>query len=108
MIRIQSQEIASLRGDVDTANMAVNSLRIQVQAIQVAYQVRDVLRQEADDVASKRSQVLDAASSDWADCLLPSDIGSMFGKTDAAGNSDSSSGESVSGITGAAVDASNK
>ena len=71
MIRTQSQEIASLRSDIDTANQAVSALRNQVQAIQTAYQVRDVLRQEADNVSSQRMQILDAASSDWADCRQP-------------------------------------
>lgn len=109
MIRMQSQEIASLRSDIDTANQTISALHSQVMAIQAAYQVRDAMRQEADNVSNQRMQILDSASPDWADCLLPSDIGGMFSyKTDSAGNSSDTAGNTVSGDTGPAVDAQNK
>lgn len=109
MIRIQSQEIASLRSDIDAANQTISALHNQVMAIQAAYQVRDKAMQEAENVSNQRMQILDAASSDWADCLLPSDIGGMFSdKTGSAGNSSDAAGNTVSGDTGPAVDAQNK
>ncbi len=109
MLRSQSQELSQLRTDLDAANQAIGTLRNQIMAIEAAYQVRDAMRQEADNVSSQRMQILDAASSDWADGVLPSDIGGMFsGKTGAAGSSGNTTGESVSGNAGATVDASNK
>lgn len=107
-IRMQSEQLSALRTDLDTANQSISALHNQVMSIQAAYQVRDAMRQEADNVSNQRMQILDAASSDWADGILPSDIGGMFGKTDAAGNVGNTTGESVSGDAGAAVDASNK
>lgn len=109
MIRTQSQELSALRSDIDIANQALNALRNQVQAIQTAYQVRDVLRQEADNVSSQRMQILDTAGSDWADCLLPADISGMFGTQKSAGNTGSdAAGGIVSGNAGPAVDAQDK
>lgn len=109
MIRTQSQEIASLRSDIDTANAAVSTLRNQVQAIQTAYQVRDVLRQEADNVADKQMQALDKTGDDWADVYLPDSLLGVFGTTATAdSHSSDATGQSDTGNTGAKLDASNK
>ena len=109
MIRTQSQEIVSLRSDIDTANQAVSALRNQVQAIQTAYQVRDVLRQEADNVADKQTQALDKAGDDWADVYLPDSLLGVFGTAATAGShTGDATGQSDTGNTGAGLDASNK
>ena len=109
MIRTQSQEIASLRSDIDTANQAVSALRNQVQAIQTAYQVRDVLRQEADNVADKQMQALDKAGNDWADVYLPDSLLGVFGANSTTGShTGNATGQSDAGNTGAGLDASDK
>lgn len=109
MIRTQSQTIASLRSDIDAANQAVSILRTQVSALQMAYQTRDTLRQEADNVSSQRMQILETANSDWADCLLPADIGGMFStKAGIAGDNSGAAGQSDAGNAASGLDAANK
>lgn len=109
MIRTQSQTIASLRSDVDAANQAVSLLRTQVSALQMAYQTRDTLRQEADNVANQQMQALDQTNSDWADVYLPDSLLGVFG-TDSQTGSDNSdtSRHADSGNTGSKLDASDK
>lgn len=109
MIRVQSQEIASLRSDIDAANAAVSTLRNQMQAIQTAYQVRDVLRQEADNVADQQMQALDKTGDDWADVYLPDSLLGVFGTSSTAdSHSGDATGQSDTGNTGAGLDATDK
>lgn len=108
MFRMQSEQISQLRTDLDAANQTISALHNQVMSIQAAYQVRDAMRQEAENVATKQVQALDATSPDWADVYLPDNLLGVFGPdTTADSNSGNAAGDAVSGNPGTRLDSQN-
>ncbi len=109
IIRMQSEQLSALRTDLDAANQTINALHNQVMAIQAAYQVRDAMRQEAENVATKQAQALDATSPDWADVYLPDNLLGVFGPNSTAdSNNSDAAGDAVSGDPGSKLDSTDK
>lgn len=108
IIRMQSEQLSDLRTDLDSANQTISALHNQVMAIQAAYQVRDAMRQEAENVATKQAQALDATSPDWADVYLPDNLLGVFGPNASAGSNNSDAArDTVSGNPGTKLDSQN-